>query len=271
MTHNYLSGGLPTAIITRKRNEMRSYNQNDDSIIYLNDKDTFEIRLFNPSQIKVGAEIRINGQTTSDGLLVLNPGQDVTIERYLDSNRKFMFETYHVDMNNPSAKKAIESNGLIEIFFYNEKVYTPINTYYCDTVTSRGFGGTLTTTCNTSFNDDGSTFNTDGNIGLGNSSSDYNLNVKGTKLSKGKRKRVKSAKVEETGRIGKGEKSNQKFEKVNVEFESYFFHNLEFKLLPASQRKTINSTENVRNYCSSCSYRLRKSSWEFCPHCGNEI
>ena len=258
MTHNYLSGGLPTAIITRKRNEMRSYDRNNDSVIYLNDKDTFEIRLFNPLQTKVGVEIRINGQSTSDALLVLNPGQDVTLERYLDSKRKFMFETYHIDGNNPSAKKAIENNGLVEIFFHNEKTYP-----YTNVVSARGFGtssGDFTTTHNclysstVDFNGTLTFDDANANVGLGNANPSHNL--KGIKKSK--RKRVKS-KMEETGTIGKGDKSNQKLEQVNIEFESYSFHSLEFKLLPISQRGQTSEPQNVRNYCPKCGYRIRKT------------
>ena len=210
MTHNYLSGGLPTAIITRKRNEMRSYERNNDSVIYLNDKDTFEIRLFNPLHTRVGVEIRINGQSTSEALLVLNPGQDVTIERYLDSKRKFMFETYHIDANNPSAKKAIEDNGLIEIFFYNEKTYHNFSTDTGYLNYSSGFNDTTT----------GNFYST-----LTNNTSSMNVDMFSNKSlpSKKLRKRVKSSKSEETGRIGKGDKSNQRFEKVNVEFETYYF------------------------------------------------
>jgi len=267
MTHSYLSGGLPTAIITRKRNEMRSYSRNNDSVIYLNDKDTFEIRLFNPLQTKVGVEIRINGQTTSDSMLVLNPGQDVTLERYLDSKRKFMFETYHIDGNNPSAKKAIENNGLVEIFFHNEKFIPTSYTIYTCGDTSRGYGTTNHCLYSSTVDFNGTlTFDdTSANVGLG---STPNQNLKG--MGKSKRKRVK-AKMEETGTIGKGDKSNQKLEQVNIEFESYSFHNLQFKLMPASQRDRIDSSESSRNYCPSCGYRLRKSSWEFCPKCGSKI
>lgn len=262
MTHYNLSGGLPTAIITRKRNEMRSYYRNNENVVYLNDKDTFEIRLFNPCQTKVGVEIRINGQSTSDALLVLNPGQDVTLERYLDSNRKFMFETYHVDAKNPDAMKAIENNGLVEIFFYNEKQNNTWHIYnagtfgcFADNTTNNYYGGTFTTTGGVDT----------GSLNVGSSGTPKYRSAK----AKSKNKLFKSAL--ETGRVGKGDKSNQRLEKVNVEFESFHFHNVEFKLLPASQRTERYQTQNVRNYCSSCSYRIRKDSWKYCPKCGNKL
>jgi rRNA maturation endonuclease Nob1 len=30
-------------------------------------------------------------------------------------------------------------------------------------------------------------------------------------------------------------------------------------------------TSEIRNYCNECGIRIRKSSWKFCPECGNEI
>ena len=154
--------------------------------------------------------------------------------------------------------QAIEDNGLIEIFFYNEKTYHNFSTDTGYLNYSSGFNDTTT----------GNFYST-----LTNNTSSMNVDMFSNKSlpSKKLRKRVKSSKIEETGRIGKGDKSNQRFEKVNVEFETYYFHNLELKLLPASQRAERYESQDVRSYCTKCGYRIRKNSWEFCPSCGNEL
>ena len=73
----------------------------------------------------------------------------------------------------------------------------------------------------------------------------------------------------ETGRVEKGDASNQDFKKVDIKFETTAFHILNFKLLPVSQKETI-TTQEIRMYCPSCSYRKRKPSWKFCPSCGEQ-
>lgn len=118
MTHYLLDSREPHAIITSNRQELKLYHGNN---YYLNDGNNFEIRIFNPLAFKLGVQIIFNGIKKSEKLLVLNPGQDVTLDRFIDEQRKMVYETYEVNGNSESVQKAIENNGLIEIKFYKEK------------------------------------------------------------------------------------------------------------------------------------------------------
>ena len=109
MGHYKMLDRMPSAMITSGHNELKVYQGN---IVYLNDGDNFELRFFNPLKEKIGVEINFNGIKKGDGYLVLNPGQDITLDRFLDEQRKMLFETYTVDGKNKAAIEAIEENGI---------------------------------------------------------------------------------------------------------------------------------------------------------------
>jgi len=115
--------GAPSAIILAKNprtsslDELKSYQ---DNTIYLNNGDEFQIRLFNPLREKIGVQVGINGDL-SQGLLVLNPGEDVTLDRFLDDKSKMLYETYTIDGNNQDAVNAAAANGLVNVNFFKEK------------------------------------------------------------------------------------------------------------------------------------------------------
>lgn len=117
MAHNRMLDRVPSVVITKDRNELKIYQGN---IVYLNDGDNFELRFFNPLSFKIGVDIVFNGIKRGDNLLVINPGQDITLERFLDEQRKMIFETYTVDGNNKEAVEAIQNNGDITFNFYEE-------------------------------------------------------------------------------------------------------------------------------------------------------
>lgn len=240
MTHYRLLDREPSAIITVNGSEKKVYNNGQ---IFLNDGDNFEIRFFNPLQEKIGVEIIFNGKKRTTSLLVLNPGQDVTLDRFLDEKKKMKFETYTIDGDNPDAVKAIMLNGLIEIKFYKTINYI-ITTGYCIykinyTLYPQYTSQTDYTITNNYYTSNNSCTN----------------NYFANRL--------------ETGRIEKGEESNQDFIYVNEAFESVPFHTITYQLKPISQKPV--EIKEIRNYCSSCGYRIRKSSWKYCPKCGHNL
>ena len=79
---------------------------------------------------------------------------------------------------------------------------------------------------------------------------------------------LKSKKSIETGRIEKGEKSNQKFSSSNETFNSWMSHRLDFKILPLSNKN--NTSEDIKHYCTECGTKT-KSKYKFCPTCGNKL
>jgi hypothetical protein len=176
------------------------------------------------------------------------------------------FSTYEVE-DSKEVKKAIEKNGLLEVEFYSEVI--PFNgnglilsgNYYYNTnpcftftgasnfaTTNNYLGGTLTGTTLSS----GALTNT-GSIYCSNSSIGSSVN---------------DASIE-TGRVERGEKSNQNFENGFGSFNSWTSHSTVIQIIPKSQKPV--ETHEIRNYCSGCGNRLKKQNWKFCPNCGEKF
>jgi hypothetical protein len=277
MTHYRLTDSMPSAIIlsrnprTSSLDELKTYQGND---IFLNNGDEFQIRLFNPLSEKIGAQVSINGKT-SQNLLVLNPGEDVVVDRFLDEQRKMLFETYKYDKGNKAAVNAVANNGRIELRFFKE--YVPsltVSTWGTGTSTiynnpfitltngSNGFasGMGITTNCNNVFlSSTSDTYKLQSDLSF---VSDPELEIKSTK-------RFKTKSLKETGRVEKGGQSNQGFKSVDIQFQSYAFHTIMYNLKPMSEKNSYD--KEVREYCTQCRYRLRNDSWQFCPKCGEKI
>lgn len=305
MAHYRMLDRVPSAVITKDRNELKLYEGN---IVYLNNGDNFELRFFNPLSEKIGVEIIFNGIKKGDSYLVLNPGQDIILDRFLDEQRKMLFETYTIDGRNAAAVDAIAQNGIINFNFYkekksysnsfgtsrtsgpsgtsglkgitgikggklyssrirakspiqesNEKIYYDGN-LFSDWSQDYFFPSTTTTTTSTT------TTTTD--IYYSNNVMDFSGDmVNGTTTSAN----FVSTPINEieTGRIEMGDISNQELRTVELKFESNPFYSMTYKMIPSSN-KPLEITE-IRQYCVSCGYRIRKQSWEYCPKCGEKI
>lgn len=281
MTHYKMLDRVPSVAITSNRNELKLYKGN---IVYLNHGDNFELRFFNPTTFKIGVEIMFNGIKKGDGYLVLNPGQDLILDRFLDEQRKMLFETYTINGNNQEAREAIEKNGIISFNFYKEYY----NNYRQNDVNVKYdfppkpkydnrsyFSGIITKSSN--IGTANSCYSTLGNVnGMGtlnttnrNSSPDVFTSQADMDFSDYLAEATLDSFELETGRIEKGEKSNQKLKAVDLTFAAEAFHSVTYQIMP---RSTMNQTvKEIREYCTSCGYRLRNTSWCFCPKCGNEI
>jgi len=246
MTHYRLADSMPSAIIlarnprTSSLDELKTYQGND---IFLNNGDEFQIRLFNPLSEKIGAQVSINGKT-SQNLLVLNPGEDVVVDRFLDEQRKMLFETYKYDDGNQAAVNAVANNGKIELRFFKEQITHAYTTLYNLQGMGTNFGGT-----NTFAGGQGSTLTTN-NVFL------TSTNMSGTYKSPGiyasesdlsfvsdSQPEVKSTKrfkksLKETGRVEKGGQSDQGFKTVDIQFQSYAFHTIMYNLKPMSEKNS---------------------------------
>lgn len=296
MTHYKMLDRVPSVVFISKHNELKLYQGN---IVYLNDGDNFELRFFNPLQEKIGVEIIFNGIRKGDGYLVLNPGQDLTLDRFLDEQRKMLFETYKINGNNKEAVEAIEKNGLISFNFYKEsgyynnynanvnvnydfppKPYRTVYTNYTKSTKSRskgiagpsgpaGVAGSASAGIyysNTSNFQSPGVFINEMDQSFLCCSNDMPYATLGNSNGMGP---VQTKNTIETGRIEKGEISDQNLKGVNMNFQSSPFHSFSYKLMPYS---TMNrEIGEIRQYCSECGYRLRKSSWKYCPSCGSKI
>lgn len=240
--------------------------------VFLEDKEEFEIELFNPLTVSVLADIKLNGQSISKTGLVLKPGQRVYLDCFIDDKKKFVFSTYEIDGGLESLD-ATQNNGLLEVFFYKEDVITldnwqrkfdriivekhyPYNPYpwhnpytiyygtgnggYVNTNLTNGIIGT-TTTSNVSYSSNNAvncSYTSDVNLS--------NLNIAGSNMN--------SLNSIETGRVEKGEVSKQKFTEVEMDFERNYISSTIIQILPES-RKPV-EVKNVK-----INIELPKGDW----------
>ena len=233
--------------------------------IYMNDKSNFEIELYNNQNENVGFEIYINGKLISTSLLILKPGQRYFLDRFIDTNNKFVFETYSVK-DNQTNRNAIENNGLVTIKCYKEHfitnyypyqqpyiVSTPYYYYYYSTgigttLSSSSFMHSSNANTTTQLNTNNATLTCNTTSGTYNMNQQFEL---------------------ETGRVEKGDMSNQHFDYTNFTRSILPFHTVDYILLPSTvQAKNL---DEIKHYCPKCGYRIRKKSHNFCPNCGDKI
>jgi len=245
-----ISDAMPEAHITRKKSRAKIYNYNN---LYLNDGDVFEIELFNPKTNRVLAKIWLNGEEITGSGIVVNPGQRIFLERFIDSNNKFIYKTYDVENTNESLN-AIRNNGDIEVRFYNEYfpttyTYYNIPSYNSGNIwygtTGGGYANNLTIGSYTS------------NI-TGDIKASYATNVAGSL----------SLNSVETGRVEKGDSSNQKFETSYGNFNYYSSKEIKYKILPFSSKPI--EGKDLKKYCTECGKKV-KETFKFCPNCGIKV
>ena len=268
---------VPTAYIAVNKSRLKLYNKDGDMpTFYLQKNQEFQIEIFNPTSDVILAKIHLNGKAISQGGLVLNPGQRVFLDRYFDVAQKFLFDTYEV-ANTEEVKKAIENNGDLKVEFYKEQQFvTALNwiqpdlTYrpWVTHISSPIIGNTTTTTgLNLTSTSSNSSFLCNSNITY--TSYDSKLSFSNDLDSIRNTPRSKKSKSIETGRVEKGSHSSQEFKTVAKKFESFSFHTVEYKLLPASQKINTVDDVNVKKYCTNCAHKLKKE-YKYCPVCATK-
>jgi hypothetical protein len=254
--------------------------------VYLKDKEEFQIEIFNPLTDCILADIKLNGNTISQSGLVIRPGERFYLDCFVDDNKKFVFNTYEVE-DSQNTKVAISKNGMLEVFFYKESVvslknwrnkfdrvivekYYPVHyphyhpywyttpNVYCGTTTGV-LSGTTTGgyyTNGLSNNIIGTTTNTAyySNPNLQPINSTYTADINISDLGNMTTTTSYSSTIE-TGRVEKGNKSNQKFEEVDMDFEKFHISSIVLQLLPESVKpvdtkdlkkgKASNPTEDI--------------------------
>jgi len=258
---------LPGAWIVNPKDKGRKSIKGDK--IYLDNGQEFEIEIFNPLKESVLADIRLNGNSICKTGLVIKPGQRVYLDCFVDDRKKFIFQTYEIDGTQESLD-AIADNGLLEVFFYKEQAVTLQNwndrfhkiviheyypVYYPRWYSYPYYGGlTLNGTTGTIYTTNSAntlTINTGGSStyggvlndgSYGTSFTNCSLTTSGGSLTSGNAYYNSSvAGSLETGRVEKGEKSNQQFVDVDMEFEKNYIHHLVYQILPSSRKpKDIN-------------------------------
>lgn len=253
-----------TAHITRNRNRSKIYGDS----VYLKDGENFEIELFNPTTARVLAKINLNGNSISESGIVLRPGERIYLERFIDTNNKFLFETYKIDKSNEALKATID-NGVLEVSFFRESLSLtnpagnndsfkgpyPYNPTIVAGSTGIYYPDVFASYCSDfNFSLGGSTVNN-----LFTTISMTNDSIKGSNASNSL----------ETGRVEMGESSNQEFKSISANFMDTPETTIKYRILPKSQKPLESSS--IRNYCNNCATRIKKQTWKFCPNCGAKI
>lgn len=270
----WTNSSKPQAFITQRKQRVKQHKTTQtllDSIIYLNDGDNYEIELFNPKSVHLLAKIKIDGQYLPGGGIVLRPGERVFLERFLDSNNKFVFRTYEVGKE-AITLGATENNGFVGIDFYTEQIQSP--TYWGGNQNTLNLNGNITyTTTPNVF-----TTNTLGISGITNTA--YYSSNTGT-LTSGINSvvtttsntiagpNIRSNKIE-TGTTEKGESSSQQFTHSYKNFNMHSCEAVLYQILPNSQKQYHKEDLGVL-YCGECGAKRKKDTHKFCPHCGTKF
>lgn len=287
------------ARIAMNKSLLKEFRNNENNrIVYLKDGDEFQIQIFNPYQYVIGVSFTFNSDSVDNSkMLVLKPGERVWLDRYLDDNRKLKFWTYKVN-NSEEVKKAIEKNGILNIYFYKEieknnyTVWCGDNTYFYDGGWKNpidDLNGGIKYTNNYYVNDNNiSSANSalisaladtvtcgDMNCSISTSNTATYTSYSASTIPNGinscvnknsSNRSLQKSKSIETGRIEKGGYSNQKFNNYYGDFGPYWFKNETIHILPESQ-KQVSSNDLTKKYCHNCGRKI-KSDFKFCPNCG---
>ena len=264
MTKTIASNSKPNAWIVSPNDKGRKSIKSGK--VFLEDKEEFEIELFNPLTVSVLADIKLNGQSISKTGLVVKPGQRIYLDCFIDDKKKFKFSTYEIE-NSGESLDATQNNGLLEVFFYKEDVITldnwqrkfdriivekwypvyypsyPVYPYYNRPsiwygTNSPTVGGSCVTTNLTNGVIGTTTTNTYSSNNLINCSytSDVNVPYGGTTVNNLSNSFSIKPTSLETGRVEKGEKSKQKFTEVDMDFEKHYIASTIIQILPESRK-----------------------------------
>jgi len=263
MVKTTVGSSYPYASITRGKNRLKIYN---DNVVYMQDGEEFEIELFNPTQSVVGAAISINGQLLPGGMIIVKPGRREYLCRHIDRDAKFVFSTYEIDKNDAAAAAAIAKNGIVRVEFFLEQRQPPVYLYASNSTAGLSFpytGGAARTTTN--FCASGTHTFTSAPLSSGTTTSMFcNFNdIMPSSVTTVTQDSL------ETGRVEPGAASGQSFGSYYGDFESTAFAVSEYHIKPESVRPV--EVNELRSYCPNCRARIRKSSWKFCPGCGESL
>ena len=271
-----------TAIAVNK-SLLKEYQTSYGRTVYLDKDSEFQIKLFNPTTETIAADIFVNGKSLGEKIII-RPGQLIWLERYLDEAKKFRFDTYEVESNVEEVKQAIRNNGDIKVKFYKEKqsynwtrefndayygkneiksalnwynAYNSCSTENINNISLKPIVGTINyCPCDYSISSDMTSINA--------TVSSYSTSPNSYKDKKGE-----TTQPTETGRVEKGGYSNQRFDTINLDIESWAFATEEIKLLPKSQ-KPVYKEDLEKLYCPECGRKV-KTKFKYCPFCGEKL
>lgn len=241
-------------------------------VVYMDNGTEFQIQLFNPKTTEIACRVYINDEVMSNDI-VLRPGERLWLERFIDRPQKFLFETYTVDGDDSGVQRAIRDNGTIRVRFYDRRIrqkqdglilekngnFNNYNITYpaFDSRTTKT--GTWEITCSDA---NVSSFSTLGIQGASFASGDKDISCScySVQIPEGE---------QETGRVTEGSYSQQTFDTVNMNFESWSYSEEIIKILPTSQ-KPVHKEDLQKRYCPECGRKVVEK-YKFCPFCGTKL
>ena len=256
------------AKIAVNKSLLKEFLVNSQRTVYMNNGSEFQIQIFNPYTYSIAASISINGIEMSNQL-VIKPGQRIWLERYLNEARKFLFETYEVNGESKQVENAIKNNGVIEIRFYKEKQENNIYITSPSTLSPSWtyFNNCLDYPSNSSYSDVLNAAYAVDNLSLSAPSTELYSSSTMNAVSYSAGAMTKSKSIE-TGRIEKGNHSDQKFQTVYNDFEYWSFTTETIHILPQSA-KPVYANDLKKIYCTNCGRKLNQK-FKFCPYCGTK-
>jgi|AntRauTorckE6833_2_1112554.scaffolds.fasta_scaffold00137_65 hypothetical protein len=288
----------PSAHIALKNNRLKAYEiggsskPDEDATYYLESGVEFEIELNNPTPNKVLAKFIINGKEEEYGL-VLRPGERFFLDRFMDKDSKFSFDTYFIP--DSVSENAEKNNGTICIKFFKEDTnrptpwattgyrYTPDNTtidpywiYNPGTFRLSNSGNITVDSSAPSITLGDSNITYTSTAKFPDSYNSHELKSSGERtLDIGSKLFIDGHEVElpdrdkkrETGRVEEGSKSDQEFNLVSDKFLSSVFFTTNIKLVPMSRKPTGSP---VRKYCTECGAKIQKK-FKYCANCGEKL
>jgi hypothetical protein len=247
-----VSTQLPTFSISVNGNKVKVYDNNK---VYLKGGTQFELSFENLTPYNYKAEISFNDKKQGSGL-VLSPGMRFKLDRFMDVDRKLLTDVYKVD-DVPEVQEAISKNGWVSVSFFKEKVVAPITW-----TTNWNYSSTAGNGSYDVNNFSGNVRSRDFTKGITNTTNTSNTLCMNSFASLGD-----TIPQKETTRIEQGDKSNQEFRYINMDFEYNPDYTLTYQILPESfiPVNTVRPSD-IRNYCQRCGRKIKKG-WRGCPNC----
>ena len=236
-------------------------------VVYMDNGTEFQIQLFNPKTTEIACRVYINDEAMSNDI-VLRPGERLWLERFLDRPQKFLFETYTVDGNDSSVQRAIRDNGTIRVHFYDRRIrqkqdglilekssnFNNYNIYPTfDSYTTKT--GSWEITCSSA-----NVSSSLSALGAQSTTGDRGISCYSAQIPEVE---------QETGRVTEGSYSQQTFDTVNMDFESWSYSEEIIKILPTSQ-KPVHKEDLQKRYCPECGRKVVEK-YKFCPFCGTKL
>lgn len=245
----------PEAFLTINKNKVKPGR---DGAYYLENGQSFELRIENNTLGTFLAKLSWNGQDEKSGL-VLKPAQTIYLERFVDTNNRLTFKS--LDIPKELEDHVDSALGQLEVKFYKEVEEFNMPTPFIPEK-RHPFSPTYTPPSTPTFPPISPYWydNTGEYHWSNNTTAGVNQDRKVLSKSFSSESSVKIGKIE------KGGKTSQNFKESNKRFENTLHGSTLFRLKPLENKP---ADMLVRKYCSGCGAK-RKNKWKFCPYCGEK-